>query len=77
MTDISESTRQALIERAGRRCECHSPECRHHRPGARCPRGLRGDEWYVMVRERGSGEKMWNLLAMCSECFLVYGKKPY
>lgn len=77
MTTIDDNTREALIKRAARRCECHNPECRHHRAGARCPRGLRGEDWYVVTRETKAGEKLWNLLAMCSECFMVYSKKSY
>lgn len=68
MTVVSNETRKALIERSGRRCECHSPRCKHHRPGARCPRGLRGEDWYVSVREEGAGERLWNLVATCPEC---------
>jgi hypothetical protein len=29
------------------------------------------------MREMKAGEKLWNLLAMCSECFMVYSKKSY
>lgn len=68
MIPITETTRQALLERAGRRCECHSPSCRHHRPGTRCRNGLRGDEWVAAVREEGAGEKLWNLVARCPQC---------
>lgn len=68
MTEISEATRKALQERARNRCECHSPSCRHHRGGTRCPRGVRGDDWHVVVREEGAGEKLWNLLAVCPAC---------
>lgn len=75
MTVIEDSTRKSLVERALRRCECQNPECRHHRAGTRCTRGLRGEDWYVVVREPNAGEKLWNLLAMCPECFRIYGKK--
>jgi hypothetical protein len=73
MIQISAATREALLERAGRRCECHSPACRHHRPGTRCKNGLRGDEWTVTVRERGAGEKLWNLVATCPQCREAHG----
>jgi hypothetical protein len=75
MTLIDSKTRKSLLDRAARRCECQNPECRHHLAGRRCPRGLRAGEWYVVVRERGAGNKLWNLWAMCSECFMVYSKK--
>lgn len=73
MTVISDDTRRALLERSGHRCECHSPACRHHRPGTRCPRGLRGDDWHVRVREEGAGEKLWNLVAVCPACHVAGG----
>lgn len=69
MALVTETTRQALMERSRRRCECQSSKCRHHRPGSRCTRGLRGDEWEVVMREEGAGEKLWNLLAVCPECY--------
>jgi len=75
MPVVDLKTRKALLSRAARRCECQNPECRHHLAGRRCPRGLREGEWYVVVREKGAGEKLWNLLAMCSECFMNYSKK--
>lgn len=71
MTLVTESTRKALFDRSGLRCECHNPACRHHRPGQRCPRGIRGDQWHVVIREEGAGEKLWNLLAVCPACFKV------
>lgn len=69
MALVTEATRQALLERSRRRCECQSPRCRHHRGGARCRNGLRGDEWEVVMREEGAGEKLWNLLAVCPTCY--------
>ncbi|MGD8320044.1 MAG: hypothetical protein PVJ02_06305 [Gemmatimonadota bacterium] len=72
--NISEATRKALLERAEGRCECHSPECRHHRPASRCPRGLRHGRWYAVVREKGAGERLWNLVAMCPQCYTVNQK---
>ncbi len=65
---ISEKTKDELSTRAGRRCECHRADCRHHRANQRCPRGLRGDDWHVIQREVGAGEKLWNLLAVCRDC---------
>lgn len=65
---ISEKTKQELLSRAGRRCECHSDKCRHHLPGARCKNGLRGTQWKPMIRAEGSGEALWNLTAMCDRC---------
>lgn len=69
MALVTEATRQALLERSHRRCECQGDKCRHHRPGARCTHGLRGDEWEVVMREEGAGERLWNLLAVCPECY--------
>lgn len=66
---ITEKTKQDLLTRSRRRCECERADCRHHRPNARCPRGLRGAEWYVVQREAGAGEKLWNLFAVCRECY--------
>lgn len=68
MTLVTETTRAALLERSRRRCECHGPACPHHRPAARCTRGLRGEDWEVVMREEGAGEKLWNLLAVCPAC---------
>ncbi|GMV07881.1 MAG: hypothetical protein AMXMBFR53_41560 [Gemmatimonadota bacterium] len=68
MTLVSEAVRNELLRRAEYRCECHSPLCRHHRPGSRCTRGLRSGDWAAMVREKGAGEKLWNLVAMCPQC---------
>ncbi len=71
---ISEQTKADLVNRAGRRCECIRTDCRHHRPKQRCPRGLRGSEWSVVQREEGAGEKLWNLLSMCQDCYRTYQK---
>ena len=68
---ISDETKQAMITRAGLRCECHRADCKHHRPNQRCPRGLRGLDWYIIQREEGAGEKLWNLVAACRECFVA------
>lgn len=68
MPTIGPEIHKALLQRAGRRCECHSPACRHHRAGTRCSNGLRGDEWVTVARTPGAGDKLWNLLAMCPRC---------
>jgi hypothetical protein len=39
--EITDVMRDEVLKRAGRRCECVSGQCRHHREGGRCPRGLR------------------------------------
>lgn len=71
---ISEATKQELFKRAGMRCECHRADCPHHRPNQRCPRGLRSVDWHVIQREPGAGEKLWNLVAACRECFVAAKK---
>lgn len=68
MTLVREDVRRELLQRAEYRCECHSPLCRHHRSGARCPKGLRSGDWAAVVREKGAGERLWNLVAMCPMC---------
>jgi len=68
---ISEETKQVMMTRAGMRCECHRADCGHHRSGTRCPRGLRSIDWYIIQREEGAGEKLWNLVAACRECFVA------
>jgi len=67
---ISQETKDAMAKRANLRCECHRADCRHHRPSKRCPRGLRGIDWYIIQREVGAGEKLWNLVAACRECYV-------
>ncbi|MFQ5538237.1 MAG: hypothetical protein ACE5GJ_12395 [Gemmatimonadota bacterium] len=62
---------QALLSRAGRRCECHGHDCRHHRAGARCSHGLRGQGWHAIQRSRGAGLALWNLTAVCDGCWKV------
>lgn len=57
------------MEQAGRRCECTGKDCRHHRRGGRCPRGLRGDEWKVFWRAESGGATRANIEAWCPECF--------
>ena len=73
---ISQETKDAMAKRANLRCECHRADCRHHRPNKRCPRGLRGIDWYIIQREPNAGEKLWNLVAACRECY-VSAKQPH
>ncbi len=67
--EITEQMRHDLLERAGRRCECMSANCRHHRPGGRCPRTLRPGQWKVYYRTGSAGARLWNLEAWCLTCF--------
>ena len=67
--EITEEMRAGALERSGRRCECRSANCRHHRRGGRCTHGLRGDQWKIYWRTDGAGGKHWNLEAWCLECF--------
>jgi len=57
------------MEQAGRRCECTGDNCRHHLRGARCKRGLRGDQWKVFWHSEDGGATRDNIEAWCLECF--------
>ena len=67
--EITDAMRQEVLERSGRRCECQSKNCRHHRPSARCKNGLRGSEWKIYYRTEAAGANLWNLEAWCLRCF--------
>jgi hypothetical protein len=67
--EITQEMRQEVLERSGRRCECLSEKCRHHRKGSRCPKGLRGNEWKIYYRTEAAGANLWNLEAWCLTCF--------
>jgi class 3 adenylate cyclase len=66
---ITQEVRAFAIEQAGRRCECTGKDCRHHLRGARCKRGLRGDQWKVFWRTESGGATRDNIEAWCLECF--------
>lgn len=66
---ISQELKALAIEQADRRCECSGENCRHHRAGSRCKRGLRGDQWKVFWRTEGGGIARENISAWCIECF--------
>jgi len=66
---ITDEMRTQVLERAGRRCECVSAKCRHHRKGTRCPKGLRPNEWKIYYRTEAAGANLWNLEAWCLACF--------
>lgn len=66
---ITQDVRAFAMEQAGRRCECTGKNCRHHLSGARCKRGLRGDQWKVYWRAEGGGATRENIEAWCLECF--------
>lgn len=66
---ITQEVRAFAIDQAGRRCECTGTNCRHHLHGARCKRGLRGDQWKVFWRSEGAGVTRDNIEAWCLECF--------
>ena len=38
--EITDAMRDKVLKSAGRCYECVSGQCRHHREGAQCPRGL-------------------------------------
>jgi len=67
--EIIDAMRDEVLKRAGRRCECVSGQCRHHRQDARCPRGLRAREWKIYYRTESAGAALWNLEAWCADCF--------
>ncbi|HUP51570.1 MAG TPA: hypothetical protein VM198_03790 [Longimicrobiales bacterium] len=66
---ITQEVRAFALEQAGRRCECTGKDCRHHLNGARCKRGLRGDDWKVFWRTESGGATRDNIEAWCLECF--------
>ena len=69
MVRITEEVRAHARDQAEGRCECRGASCRHHRGGARCKRGLRGDQWKVYWRSEGEGTARGNIDAWCLECF--------
>lgn len=66
---ITPEVRAFAMEQAGRRCECTGSSCRHHLKGARCKRGLRGDDWKVYWKSESGGLTRANIQAWCLECF--------
>ena len=66
---ITPEVKAFAMQQAGRRCECTGSSCRHHLKGARCKRGLRGDQWKVFWKSEGGGLTRDNLQAWCLECF--------
>lgn len=66
---ITEKMRAQVLDRAGRRCECMSGNCRRHRKGGRCEHGLRGDKWKIYWRTEAGTSQAWNVEAWCLECF--------
>jgi class 3 adenylate cyclase len=66
---ITHEVKAFALEQAGRRCECTGDACRHHLRGARCSRGLRGDDWKVFWRREDGGVNRANIEAWCLECF--------
>lgn len=69
MVEITEELRALARERAAGRCECTGSACRHHLAGARCKRGLRGEDWKVYWKSERGGTARENLDAWCLECF--------
>ena len=69
MVMITDEVRASAREQAEGRCECQGQNCRHHRRGARCKRGLRGDQWKVYWRVESGGTARDNIEAWCLECF--------
>lgn len=67
--EITEKVRHDVLTRAGRRCECQGPHCRHHRKGGRCKNGLRGQDWKIYRRSERGAARAWNLEAWCLTCF--------
>ena len=57
------------MEWAERRCECSGDNCSHHRGGARCKKGLRGDDWKIYWRRAEVGATRDNVRAWCLTCF--------
>ena len=68
--EITDAMRAEVLQRAGRRRECLSGQCRHHRKGSRCPRRLRPEQWKIYYRTESAGAALWNLEAWCQECFV-------
>lgn len=69
MFKITSELRESVRTRAGGRCECEGTNCRHHRNGSRCKRGLRGDEWKVYWHSEKAEDDPKNLEGWCLECF--------
>ena len=67
--EFTQEVRAQVLAMAGRRCECHGDNCRHHLRGARCKRGLRGDQWKVFWRTESGGIARENIEAWCLDCF--------
>lgn len=57
-TRFTEGMKAQVLEGPGRRCECVSKNCRHHRGGSRCPKGLRGSEWTMYYRTESPGANL-------------------
>lgn len=66
---ITPEVRAFAMDQAGRRCECTGENCRHHLRGARCKRGLRGDQWKVFWHSENGGATRDNIEAWCLDCF--------
>ncbi|MGE0161242.1 MAG: hypothetical protein AB7T31_17740 [Gemmatimonadales bacterium] len=66
---ITQELKAFAVEQAGKRCECTGKNCRHHLRGARCKRGLRGDQWKVYWKAEDGGVTRDNIEAWCLECF--------
>ena len=64
---ISQSTRKALYDRAGGRCECRMRVC-DDPAGQRCHRGLSPGYWEAHHKVAGGGDNLSNLIAMCATC---------
>ena len=73
---LTQELRALAMEQAGGRCECTGKDCRHHLRGARCRRGLRGDQWKVFWRSEGGGATRDNIEAWCLECFAINFEAP-
>ncbi|MEM7415275.1 MAG: hypothetical protein AAF389_07250 [Gemmatimonadota bacterium] len=69
MFKITDELRERVRQRADNRCECQGSACRHHRRGARCKRGLRGDQWKIFWHSEKAGDDPNNLEAWCLDCF--------
>jgi hypothetical protein len=66
---ITQDVKAFAVQQAGRRCECAGENCRHHLRGARCKRGLRGDQWKVYWKKVDGGVTRENIQAWCLDCF--------
>ena len=65
---LTESTRQALYNRASGQCECMMTVCFHHIAGMRCPNRLIKSHWEAHRRVAGGAYNLSNLVAMCDSC---------